>query len=119
MDVNEEISKFILNHGTGSVLPGKSFIPFISHLYPTFLLDIPKYTKFKRETEMVLKHQEKQPVRTIKEINIPTKHDEQLRSVNDQLKKIPSPWDNDDSNSPKVSFRLQIVQPNVADVKKK
>ncbi|KAG2196466.1 hypothetical protein INT47_012667 [Mucor saturninus] len=85
MNATENILKFISNHGTGSVLP-----------------DIPKYTKFKRNKEIVLK-QEHQPIITIKEINIPTKHDEQLRSVNDQLKKIPNPWDNSDLN-PKSSL---------------
>ncbi|KAI8090640.1 hypothetical protein BDF21DRAFT_194504 [Thamnidium elegans] len=72
INVQEQLYKFITNYGTGSTLP-----------------EIPKYTKYKRDGR------ERQPetTRTIKEINIPTRHDEQLRSVNEQLKKIPSPWD--------------------------
>lgn len=77
------------------------FHPFHITFYSSFISDIPKYTKFKRDGEIVLRQQEQKSIRTINEINIPTKHDEQLRSVNDQLKKIPSPWDNTDSN-PKV-----------------
>lgn len=49
-------------------------------------------------------HLQPKKLRTIKEIVIPNNHDEQLRSVNDQLKKIPSPWYNkENSTTPKVS----------------
>ncbi|CAO3655393.1 unnamed protein product [Mucor hiemalis] len=83
LNTDEEIKNFIANYGTGSTIP-----------------EVPKYTKFRRnsfrtdtaestDSELILQSQK---LRTIKEIVIPNDHDEQLRSVNDQLKKIPSPW---------------------------
>lgn len=83
LNSEEEIRNFIINYGTGSTIP-----------------EVPKYTKFRRssfrtdisegkDSELLL---QPQTVRAIKEIVIPNNHDEQLRSVNDQLKKIPSPW---------------------------
>ncbi|GAA5809039.1 hypothetical protein MFLAVUS_002442 [Mucor flavus] len=71
INVQEQLTKFITNYGTGSTLP-----------------EISKYTKYKRDGR-----ERQAETITIKEINIPTRHDEQLRSVNEQLKKIPSPWD--------------------------
>lgn len=71
-------------------------------------LAVPRYMKFTQPIDTKRKKVVPPPVlienRTIREINIPIKHDEELRSVNDQLKKkIPTnPWEhnnNDDNNS--------------------
>ncbi|KAG0167607.1 Proline-serine-threonine phosphatase-interacting protein 2 [Apophysomyces sp. BC1015] len=64
VDVERDIDVFIEVHSTGTTIP-----------------EIPKYSSFVDETE--------EPLRTIYEINIPVM-DEELRSVNDQLKKLPS-----------------------------
>ncbi|KAI9365324.1 hypothetical protein BD770DRAFT_378282 [Pilaira anomala] len=91
MDVDEQVSKFITDYGTGSTLP-----------------EIPKYTKYKRDNREILQLQE---TRMIKEINIPTKHDEQLRSVNEQLKKMPSPWDNNNNTKNQTSLSPPLQYP--------
>lgn len=80
--------------------------------------EIPKYTKYRggggsnRESSSTYSGGDmgSEYTRTIKEINIPIKHDEELRSVNDQLKKIPSPWDNAGNTKPKVLERSSIVK---------
>jgi hypothetical protein len=82
------------------------------------IIEIPKYTKYKRGgteggddySSYRTSSEVMSETRTIKEINIPIKHDEELRSVNDQLKKIPSPWDNTSSDKPKVmQFQVWVI----------
>jgi hypothetical protein len=43
--------------------------------------------------------------REIREINIPVKKDEELRSVDDQLKKIPNPWERKASTSSVIKLQ--------------
>lgn len=87
LDINHEIMNFIKGHRTGSIIPA-----------------IPKYMKFTQPIDTKRKKVVPPPVltekRTIREINIPTKHDEQLRSVNDQLKKkMPANlWEHNNNN---------------------
>ncbi|KAI8971061.1 hypothetical protein BDB01DRAFT_812597 [Pilobolus umbonatus] len=60
-----EMEMFIKEHATGSIPP-----------------DIPKYTKYKDSSIHP-------PTKKITEINIPNKKDEQLRSIDEQLMKLP------------------------------
>ncbi|EPB90842.1 hypothetical protein HMPREF1544_02259 [Mucor circinelloides 1006PhL] len=93
-DVNHEMLNFVKGHRTGSSIPA-----------------IPKYKKFSQPLDVQRKKVVAPPVltekRTIREINIPIKQDEELRSVNDQLrKKLPAskPWEHphDDDSSGSV-----------------
>lgn len=111
MNANHEITKFIKSHRTGTINPGKTLITV--HLLWVYidckaLLDIPKYTKYKKSDEIILKLHTSNP-REIREINIPVKNDEELRSVNDQLRKIPNPWEHKAGNSGCV-IKLQKVK---------
>ncbi|CEP12786.1 hypothetical protein [Parasitella parasitica] len=87
LDINRELINFVKGHRTGSLIPA-----------------IPTYTQFTQPLDTKRKATVIPPVatekRTIREINIPIKHDEELRSVNDQLrKKIPTnPWSDPKSN---------------------
>ncbi|KAL9541049.1 hypothetical protein MBANPS3_009341 [Mucor bainieri] len=83
-DVNHEMMNFVKGHRTGSSIPA-----------------IPKYKKFSQPLDAQRRKMAAPPPppplpvltekRTIREINIPIKQDEELRSVNDQLrKKLPT-----------------------------
>ncbi|KAF7721236.1 Proline-serine-threonine phosphatase-interacting protein 2 [Apophysomyces ossiformis] len=63
VDIGKDMNLFISNHNTGTNIP-----------------DIPKYSQYVDQNEAI--------VHPIREINIPVM-DEELRSVNDQLKKLP------------------------------
>ncbi|KAI9496995.1 hypothetical protein BDB00DRAFT_785100 [Zychaea mexicana] len=71
LDIAADIYSFIQAKGTGSIVP-----------------DIPKYTCHHNFDEVPESTAPPTP-RTVREINIPVK-DEELRSVNDQLRKLPS-----------------------------
>ncbi|KAL0142491.1 hypothetical protein V8B55DRAFT_1498536 [Mucor lusitanicus] len=94
-NVNHEMMSFVKGHRTGSSIPA-----------------IPKYKKFSQPLDAQRKKMAAPPPpvltekRTIREINIPIKQDEELRSVNDQLRKkqptLSKPWEQhspDDSGS--------------------
>ncbi|KAI8644339.1 hypothetical protein BD408DRAFT_413279 [Parasitella parasitica] len=108
LDINCELMNFVKDHRTGSFIPA-----------------IPAYTKFTRHIDtkrkaagLPLVSTEK---RIIREINIPIKQDEELRSVNDQLrKKLPaSPWSDAKSNGNAQPYPLNPVyrssQPSQSD----
>ncbi|KAI7856069.1 hypothetical protein BDC45DRAFT_504237 [Circinella umbellata] len=72
LNIPADIYAFIQYKGTGSTVP-----------------EIPKYTCH-HDFEQIPEPSVQTTPRTVREINIPVKDDEELRSVNDQLRKLPS-----------------------------
>ncbi|KAG2223234.1 hypothetical protein INT45_006115 [Circinella minor] len=72
LNIPADIYAFIQSKGTGSTVP-----------------EIPKYTCH-HDFEQIPEPSVQTTPRTVREINIPVKDDEELRSVNDQLRKLPS-----------------------------
>ncbi|RCI03925.1 hypothetical protein CU098_012903, partial [Rhizopus stolonifer] len=91
MDSSHEIMEFIQHYKTGSTIP-----------------ELPKYTKFRplEDNDFYTNQANNKKsiliptlsTRRFKEINIPIQNNEELRSISDQLRKLPSPTDSNTNN---------------------
>lgn len=89
LDSAADIEAFIRIKGTSMNIPGQNIKSLYDGLFTqSITIETPKYTSFE-DTEDKPKPTIQMMPRTIREINIPVE-DEELRSVNDQLNKLPS-----------------------------